>query len=348
MRVLKSANPDGLRDRIVRTVEIDGDGHWIWGGSTENGRPRLEWGGKRRSVSTVAWIAANGGLDTRFQVQMHCGHPLCVNPEHALLAKPKKKKKPKKRRRQPSGVARAGNRRGRKVPPGPRVELDCRLQAAAARNAKKDGRESFTRKDLYKAYLRSPEWKSIRAARLSETSGLCAFCGEKAKTAHHIRYPQRLGTEKPHDLVPVCDQHHAVLHGKASASGRSGGSCAFCGAEACETHRIKHRQKISDEEPCESAPVCRLCVRLADGDISGSPYYREPAGPPDPPAEHGAPRHGKVSRKQRRRKEKEVRKTAAQAKAEQKTAARLLAASQRRRASEAAEKESRAEARRLG
>lgn len=69
------------------------------------------------------------------------------------------------------------------------------------------------RRDEYRQYLKSPEWKEHRDLALVRTDGFCQFCGGIAADVHHVRYPKQLGAEHPHSLVPVCEQCHAISHG---------------------------------------------------------------------------------------------------------------------------------------
>ena len=74
-----------------------------------------------------------------------------------------------------------------------------------------DGKVAFKvfRTDGYDAYLRSKWWRSLKT-RLA--SGLCTGCAESAAgTLHHVTY-QRLGCERPTDMVALCHGCHMRLH----------------------------------------------------------------------------------------------------------------------------------------
>ncbi len=64
----------------------------------------------------------------------------------------------------------------------------------------------------YQDYLRSAEWKKIRAVVLRRYRYKCALCSSKAKAVHHITYSRAvlLGEDKA-GLVPVCKQHHLII-----------------------------------------------------------------------------------------------------------------------------------------
>jgi 5-methylcytosine-specific restriction endonuclease McrA len=65
-------------------------------------------------------------------------------------------------------------------------------QQRAARNAK------------YRAYLRSPEWKTLRRKALARAGGRCQDCGStKDLHVHHQTY-ERHGRELDRDLRALC------------------------------------------------------------------------------------------------------------------------------------------------
>lgn len=78
----------------------------------------------------------------------------------------------------------------------------------------------------YEEYLRSPEWRERRTAAIKRAGGKCEDCREEhrtrgtisghmvwpAKEVHHLNY-ERLGNERPEDLVALCERHHLTRHG---------------------------------------------------------------------------------------------------------------------------------------
>lgn len=77
----------------------------------------------------------------------------------------------------------------------------------------------------YGAYLSSEFW--VEAKRRWRQAGLprqCAVCGSNAYQLHHITY-ERLGREKPGDLLPLCHDHHRAVH--AAERDRAPGSSAL-------------------------------------------------------------------------------------------------------------------------
>ena len=71
----------------------------------------------------------------------------------------------------------------------------------------------MTRRNEYRVYLQSEDWKKLRELALIRTNGLCQFCGDYATQVHHVKYPKQFGAEHPHSLVPVCDKCHKISHG---------------------------------------------------------------------------------------------------------------------------------------
>lgn len=71
----------------------------------------------------------------------------------------------------------------------------------------------MSRRDDYKKYLASLDWKEQRAVALERTSGFCEYCGDIAIQVHHAKYPKKFGEESPHNLIPVCKRCHELSHG---------------------------------------------------------------------------------------------------------------------------------------
>lgn len=71
----------------------------------------------------------------------------------------------------------------------------------------------MSRADEYRAYLRSPQWREVRAASQQACGGLCEFCGAVATQTHHVRYPKKFGEDGTHNTLSVCDRCHKLSHG---------------------------------------------------------------------------------------------------------------------------------------
>jgi 5-methylcytosine-specific restriction endonuclease McrA len=66
----------------------------------------------------------------------------------------------------------------------------------------------------YRAYLRSDHWLDIRRRVLQRAQGLCEGClRRRATQVHHLTYAHA-GAEFLWELVAVCEQCHARVHGK--------------------------------------------------------------------------------------------------------------------------------------
>lgn len=76
----------------------------------------------------------------------------------------------------------------------------------------------MSRKDEYRAHLRSHEWQGIRETAMESTGGVCAFCGAPATQVHHVRYPKQFADDSVLNAQPVCDECHRKAHGIADLS----------------------------------------------------------------------------------------------------------------------------------
>lgn len=91
----------------------------------------------------------------------------------------------------------------------------CLLEDFAAREneALLDDIEAHAEFTNYWRYLRTRTW-SVRAAR-AKRWGICQRCGTASASldAHHLTY-ERLGRERPSDLVAICQECHRREHGR--------------------------------------------------------------------------------------------------------------------------------------
>lgn len=75
-------------------------------------------------------------------------------------------------------------------------------------------RENDLRTMSYKQYLLTPEWQERRKAALKRAGYKCQVCN-RSRTLHvHHRTYERRGVELARDLVVLCDECHALYHGK--------------------------------------------------------------------------------------------------------------------------------------
>lgn len=64
----------------------------------------------------------------------------------------------------------------------------------------------------YQTYLHSKSWQRRARACRKRAGYRCQVCKRKAKLqAHHLTY-ERLGHEKPTDLMALCSQCHRRVH----------------------------------------------------------------------------------------------------------------------------------------
>jgi hypothetical protein len=62
-------------------------------------------------------------------------------------------------------------------------------------------------------YLRSEDWRSLRAAKLDKQHNRCQLCGfvSESNDVHHVKY-KKLFDVMPKDLVVVCRACHEKIH----------------------------------------------------------------------------------------------------------------------------------------
>lgn len=72
-----------LIERIRSKCEMEGD-CWIWRGSTDNGVPRMRWGGRTVTVRRQILIEAGHRLLRNDSAVAQCKVPGCVNPDHVV------------------------------------------------------------------------------------------------------------------------------------------------------------------------------------------------------------------------------------------------------------------------
>jgi hypothetical protein len=67
----------------------------------------------------------------------------------------------------------------------------------------------------YQTYLRSPEWQKQRLAALKRAGNRCQMDALHLGQLHvHHNTYDRLGREKPEDLIVLCENCHVLFHGK--------------------------------------------------------------------------------------------------------------------------------------
>lgn len=90
---------------------------------------------------------------------------------------------------------------GRRVPELTPVRVDAERERALASMP-------------YTEYLLSPEWDALRKAALKRAGYLCQVCNRSRVLHVHHRTYERRGAELPGDLTVLCDECHALFHGK--------------------------------------------------------------------------------------------------------------------------------------
>jgi len=69
------------------------------------------------------------------------------------------------------------------------------------------------RRDYYRDYLKSDEWKRKRYVVLKRDNWRCVYCGGRASQVHHTKYARyNIGREPIEWLVSVCKDCHESIH----------------------------------------------------------------------------------------------------------------------------------------
>lgn len=66
----------------------------------------------------------------------------------------------------------------------------------------------------YLEYLQTPEWQERRKAALKRAGYSCQVCNRRRELHVHHRTYERRGEELARDLITLCDDCHALYHGK--------------------------------------------------------------------------------------------------------------------------------------
>jgi 5-methylcytosine-specific restriction endonuclease McrA len=71
------------------------------------------------------------------------------------------------------------------------------------------------RREYYREYLQSEEWKRKRYVVLKRDNWRCVYCGAPATEVHHLKYAKyNIGKEPIDWLVSVCKNCHKSEHFK--------------------------------------------------------------------------------------------------------------------------------------
>ena len=94
---------------------------------------------------------------------------------------------------------------------------DCKAIASAGREQAADAardRQYQLHAMPYRQYLRTPEWQRTRKAALKRAGYACQVCNRNRILHVHHRTYERRGYELARDLIVLCDECHALYHGK--------------------------------------------------------------------------------------------------------------------------------------
>lgn len=94
-----------------------------------------------------------------------------------------------------------------------RTTLHCYPEARLYLGNKYCGNPLATKKEIWAAYMKSPDWKRKRIEAFSFYGRKCLHCGNPAVQVHHLRYDM-IGREPLTDLEVVCYETHQTIHDK--------------------------------------------------------------------------------------------------------------------------------------
>ena len=75
----------------------------------------------------------------------------------------------------------------------------------------------------YSEYLRTAHWQHF-STMVATPYRNCHVCGRSGSALHHPDY-STLGRERPDDVVPLCEEHHGIVHRVHVTEGRPLSSC---------------------------------------------------------------------------------------------------------------------------
>jgi 5-methylcytosine-specific restriction endonuclease McrA len=78
------------------------------------------------------------------------------------------------------------------------------------------------KREVYKAFINSPEWKAIRARVIFRDGGMCRRCRSRYRLeVHHLTYVRFGGRERLSDLLTLCEHCHQAEHDFQTAQRRA-------------------------------------------------------------------------------------------------------------------------------
>lgn len=81
----KARTTKELKEHILKTITVDLNGCWVWGGYKVKGYGRVYRNNRQVSVHRLIWEFYKGPIPQGVQVLHKCDNPSCSNPEHLFL-----------------------------------------------------------------------------------------------------------------------------------------------------------------------------------------------------------------------------------------------------------------------
>ena len=80
-------------------------------------------------------------------------------------------------------------------------------------NKRQRKKNRIARRDYYREYLKSDDWKRKRYVVLKRDNWKCKLCGDKATQVHHLKYAKHQIGKEPIDwLISICKPCHDKQH----------------------------------------------------------------------------------------------------------------------------------------
>jgi hypothetical protein len=99
----------------------------------------------------------------------------------------------------------------------------------------------------YEEYLKSDEWKHLRANARYRAKNRCEHCGGSPDHVHHVRYPKNFKDDTLENLIVVCGSCHMKHHGIRGKEMTNALSIEFAGDQFCATEfEGKHFARFED------------------------------------------------------------------------------------------------------
>ena len=124
-------------------------------------------------------------------------------------------------------------------------------------------------KMTYKEYINSPKWDEVKRCYYRTHPKKCFICGTENNIDLHHKTYTNLGHEREKDLIPLCREHHKMIHddpkvnyfergtkkNKSKKTKKSKISCKVWGSSKDYNIKLEQARKAFKD----SQKPCRIC-----------------------------------------------------------------------------------------